>query len=128
MDDPYSALDPELRSDLLDVLEDVPAWRLASQRWRQVYKLLEIIGDALAGGDVDALREAIGELELAGPVRITRIGAALTDATPDDVQERVNHLKHVLRPLSQPDDQTSDKPDHGGHGDDRRGDDRRPTP
>jgi hypothetical protein len=111
---PHSELDAELRADLLDVLDDVTQWRLASQRWQQVYDLLGAITDALASGDIDALRVATGELELAGPVRITRIGATPADPPPDDVQERVNHLKHSLRSLDRPADQTSDKLDRSG--------------
>lgn len=122
MGDPYSPFDDELRSDLLDVLDDVPVWRLAPERWQQVNELLRVIADALVSEDVGMLRDATGELELAGPVRITRIGStpAETEPPPQEVQERVNHLKHSLRSLDRPDDQTSDKSDRGGHNDDRR--------
>jgi hypothetical protein len=118
--DPNSALDAELRADVLDVLDDVAQWRLAPQRWQQVYELLGAITEALAGADVDALRDAAGNLELAGPVRITRIGATPAVRLPDDVQERVNHLKHSLLSSGRPADQTSDKPDRDGLSDDRR--------
>jgi hypothetical protein len=88
--------DAEARADALDVLNDLLEWQLAPQRWERVEQIVDSIVEALAAGDVDALREATAELELAGPVRITRIGSTPLLPAPEQVRDRANHLVHSL--------------------------------
>jgi hypothetical protein len=99
--DSSPSVDPdEVRSetiaDALDVLGDLGAWRLAEPRWAQVETILESLVTAVAHGDVDGLRRATAELEVIGPVRITRIGATPTVAPPRRVRDITNHLVHQL--------------------------------
>ena len=66
---PAPPLDATLRADALDVLQDVVRWRLTAARWATVCGALDAMRVAYDAGDVDALREAVYDLELAGPVR-----------------------------------------------------------
>lgn len=71
-------------------------------------------------GDGDALREATAELELTGPVRITRIGAKSLVPVPEQTRDRANHLVHALG--RQPKQQQKERADAstdgpGGDGD-----------
>jgi hypothetical protein len=88
--------DAEARADALDVLNDLLEWRLAPQRWERVEQIVDSLVEAIAAGDGDALREATAELELAGPVRITRIGSTPLLPAPERVRDRANHLVHSL--------------------------------
>jgi CATRA-Associated Small Protein len=124
----------ELIADAMDVVREVESWRLAEVRWERVREILGSLAAALAARDLPALRDATTDLELIGPVRLTRIGATPVVAPPPKVRERVNHLvytlteadrrTHARRPPEQGDQ-------HGGdqHRGDRRGggDDRSPA-
>jgi CATRA-associated small protein len=57
---------------------------------------MEALRDAVATGDGEAVRRAVADLELAGPVRATRIGAAPLVPVPESVRDRANHLVHAL--------------------------------
>jgi hypothetical protein len=93
-----AGLDREAIEDLLDVLNDVPQWTLAPNRWERVAHILETIVAAVAAADLAALLNAITELELAGPVRVgPRIGAREVVSVPEPIKDRVNHLVHALR-------------------------------
>jgi hypothetical protein len=89
-------LDPEVRADAVDVLRDLVEWRLAPQRWARIEESVDALEAALAAGDVDALRDAVADLELAGPVRATRIGSVSPTCAPPLLLERANHLVHAL--------------------------------
>jgi hypothetical protein len=86
----------EARVEVLDVLRDLLVWQLAPPRWPEMGRIVESIATALAGGNLDALRAATADLELASPVRITRIGATPVVPAPPPLRERVNHLVHSL--------------------------------
>jgi len=86
----------ETIADALDVLGDVGAWRLTEPRWVQVETILQSLATAVAAADFDGLRRATAELELIGPVRITRIGATPIVAPPRRVRDITNHLVHQL--------------------------------
>lgn len=92
----FPEFDPEAISDALDVLGDLFVWQLVPLRWQRVEQILDSLTEALATGDADTLRDATAELELAGPVRATRIGATPVVPAPESVRERVNHLVHSL--------------------------------
>jgi len=93
-------LDDETRTDALDALGDLLHWRLAPQRWERVGQILEALARAFAEGDIDTFREATTDLELAGPVRITRIGATPLTPAPEPVRDRANHLVHAIGGVS----------------------------
>jgi hypothetical protein len=90
------SLDDELRQDALDVLQDVTRWRLTGSRWESVADIVESLSAAREAGDWAALRAAVYDLELAGPVRATRIGADAVVPAPDPVREEINELVHAL--------------------------------
>lgn len=89
----------ELISRTLRLLDEVPQWELAPARWDQVARLLEAVAGAADGTDDEGLLQAVARLELAGPPRITRIGAAPTQPAPLPVRERINRLVHRLTAL-----------------------------
>jgi hypothetical protein len=86
----------ETIADALDVLGDMGAWRLAEPRWVQVETILQSLATAITTADFDGLRRATAELELIGPVRITRIGATPIVAPPRRIRDITNHLVHQL--------------------------------
>ncbi len=79
-----------------EILEHILKLEMAPARWERLSHLIEIAIGAEAAGDRDGLRHATVELELAGPVRITRIGDSPSVPPPPAVRERVNHLIHAL--------------------------------
>ncbi|MEV7196855.1 CATRA system-associated protein [Streptomyces sp. NPDC093510] len=89
-------IDNEAREDAVNVLQDLVEWHLAPQRWERVDSIVDSIADALARRDDEALREATAELELTGPVRITRIGTRSVIPVPERTRDRANHLVHTL--------------------------------
>ncbi len=95
MDLPESWED-EAVQDAVDVLQDLVLWEMAPQRWDRVAEILERIAVASVTLDAGALREAVLELELSGPVRINRIGSKTVTGIPQPVLERRNTLVHAL--------------------------------
>lgn len=66
------------------------------QRWDRVQVLLDALSDALAAGADDGVRDVTAELEMSGPVRITRIGADSVVPAPPHTRDQANHLVHTL--------------------------------
>jgi CATRA-Associated Small Protein len=91
-----SDIDEEARAEALDILTEIPGWRMPEPRWDHVAGLVDTIGTALATGDADMLRTATIDLELASPFRVTRMNPAERQPPPQKVQDRVNHLIHSL--------------------------------
>lgn len=91
-----SDLDAETVGDALDVLQDLVLWELAPERWEHVGVVLGHITTALAGREAEALRDAVADLELSGPVRALRIGSADEHGIPEPVLELRNTLVHRL--------------------------------
>jgi hypothetical protein len=85
-----------VRADALDVISDALSWQLAATCWAAIERVLVTMDTALAAGDVAALAAATADLELVGPVRITRIGAAPVVPPPPVVRDRLNRLVHSL--------------------------------
>lgn len=93
---PTTPPDANLRADALDVLADVVQWRLTSTRWATVRGALDAMRAAYDAGDVDALREAVCDLELAGPVRANSLVGEEVGEPPPPVYEVANTLRHDL--------------------------------
>jgi hypothetical protein len=97
-----------IRSEALLALSDAFSWKLADERWQEIYRVLATMATALECGDVDALEAATAHLELAGPLRIIPIGPA-PGPTPA-VRDLLNKLVHTLggvaaaRPPQEPGD------------------------
>jgi hypothetical protein len=89
-------LDQDLREDALDVLNDALAWRLVPARWAIVARYVDRLANALQAGDPEAVRAAVAELELAGPVRAARVGDTPLVEAPEPVREEINELIHTL--------------------------------
>ena len=85
-----------VQSDALDVLSAVLTWRLADARWQAIEEVLVAMDVALQANDLEALAEATIHLELAGPLRVTRIGGIPASAAPDAVRDRVVQLTRSL--------------------------------
>ncbi|WP_158851422.1 CATRA system-associated protein [Saccharothrix deserti] len=90
--------DDEIRDDAREVALDVLGWRTTSAEWEEIAELLASAITATEAGDRQALRAATIALELASPLRITRLGDERRDREPppEPVRERVNRLVHVL--------------------------------
>ncbi|MEU5634102.1 CATRA system-associated protein [Streptomyces rishiriensis] len=89
-------IDDETRTDAVEVLRDLLEWQLSPRRWDRVQPLVDALADALAAGDGDGVRAVTAELELSGPVRITRIGATPVIPAPPRTRDQANHLIHSL--------------------------------
>ncbi|WP_238006771.1 CATRA conflict system CASPASE/TPR repeat-associated protein [Dactylosporangium sp. AC04546] len=90
------ALAPTVVADALDVLGDVPEWRLPPARWPHITQLVQAMTDAVRAGDSAALDAATARLELASPVRITVLGADPVVPPPPQLQLLQNRLYHAL--------------------------------
>ena len=97
-----------VRTEALDVLSDALSWQLAGRRWAAIEQVLAAMDAALAAGDVTALATATTDLELAGPVRVTRIGADPVVPPPPATRDRLNRLVHSLGGVP-----AADQPDPG---------------
>ncbi len=108
-------LDTEAIADALDVLDDLREWQLAPARWERVRDALDRLESALLSRDFEATWKAVAELELAGPVRVTRIGTNLLTSAPPEVRDRRNRLVHSLGGDAHPDreEEDDDEPDAG---------------
>jgi CATRA-associated small protein len=82
--------------DAVHVLADLLLLELSPARWEGIAGILEALAAEVAVSDLSNLGEATIQLELAGPVRITRIGALPTEPPPPRVRERINQLIHTL--------------------------------
>jgi hypothetical protein len=104
-----------LRAEALDAVSDALQWRLAGSRWAAIEGMLAAMDAALQAKDPEALASAITDLELAGPVRITRIGATPIVPPSPPVRERLNRLVHVLGGAAVP---SEGQPERAGADDD----------
>ena len=94
----------EARAAAHGVLTSLLEWRLPPPRWVRVAEIIQSLHDAVLRGDSSALESATTDLELLGPIRITRIGSTQEKVmAPTPVRERVNRLQHALiAPSSDP--------------------------
>lgn len=87
---------PAIRASALHVLDYLMRLKLTEARWERVGGILAIAADAAAAGDLGTLRSVVGELELAGPVRVIRIGGAPVGPPPPKIRERVELVRSLL--------------------------------
>jgi hypothetical protein len=86
----------DVRAEALDVISDALQWRLADARWQAIEQVLVVMEAALTTGDVAVLEAATADLELAGPLRITRIGTPPVVPPPPPIRDRLNQLVYSL--------------------------------
>jgi len=86
----------DVRAEALDVVSDALQWQLAGARWQAIERVLIAMDAALQVGDPEALAAASADLELAGPLRITRIGATPVIPPAPPVRDRLNRLARSL--------------------------------
>ncbi|WP_066366960.1 CATRA system-associated protein [Herbidospora mongoliensis] len=86
----------KVRNQALAILRQIPDWELTPARWEIVAELLEVADVAVAAGDLDGLDATTVQLELVGPVRMTRLGATPSEPPPPPVRDRLNILVHRL--------------------------------
>jgi hypothetical protein len=86
----------EVRAEALGVVSDALQWQLAAARWQAIEPMLAAMAAAVEAGDLKALAAATADLELAAPLRITRIGATPIVPPPPATCDRLNQLVHVL--------------------------------
>jgi hypothetical protein len=90
------AVPEDLRSDVVDILSDAVQWRLPAARWDGVEKLVQALHDAVKAGDPEKLEAALGDLELAAPLRITPIGGEQTTQATSKVRNLAGRVVHDL--------------------------------
>ncbi|MFI9503368.1 CATRA system-associated protein [Nocardia sp. NPDC052566] len=115
-------LDEETKDNAIEVLDDLLKWHMISTRWDQVASAIDDLNQALGGRAAPAVREALIEIELLGPVRARRIGEEPRTPAPPVVRDRVNMMVHLLGPDSASPTQTVVEPGDGGDGDRTRRD------
>lgn len=89
-------VDTKLRVAALDVLRDALLWRLTEARWGAVAEAVGALAASLRSRDVAAVRNAVYDLELVGPLRATGIGDDCTVPAPEPVLEEINELIHTV--------------------------------
>ncbi len=89
-------LDDDVRADALDVLTDALQWRLTEARWAAIRTVVDALAAAVHTGDAEAVRTAVADLELLGPVRAVPIGREPVVPPPDPVRDEINELVGVL--------------------------------
>jgi hypothetical protein len=93
---PEPGIPENVRAEVLDVIQDVLEWQLAEARWPAIEHILMAMDAACRMGDQEGLETATVDLELAGPLRITRIGATPIIPAPPPIRNRLNQLVFAL--------------------------------
>jgi hypothetical protein len=110
------SIDP--RSEAIDVLTDALGWSLTEARWERVERMLDALAAAIEADDSDALWDATGDLEMAGPLMIaTRLGQVTPGQPPPErVRDRLNQLVHALSSEASPPTIGEDEDDRSASG------------
>ncbi|GAA2304962.1 hypothetical protein GCM10009853_072520 [Glycomyces scopariae] len=93
----------------MDVLTEMPEWQLSPERWERVAEIIEALVETLT--DSDAFRANVVQLEIAGPVRTTRLGANPAEPAPPHIRDSMSHLMGLLG---------HDSPSENDHGTSRK--------
>jgi hypothetical protein len=86
----------DVRAEALDVVLDALQWRLAEARWQAIEQMLIAMEAALEAGAVEDLAAATADLELAGPLRITRIGSTPLIPPGPPIRDLLNRMVYSL--------------------------------
>lgn len=85
-----------------EVLADVEVWRLDRRTWDVVGHGLRAMQEALVAGNPVGFQQAVGDIEMAGPYRISGLEESLLLPLPEEHRERLNELVHALDTDSPP--------------------------
>lgn len=91
-----AAREPALVRRMLAILRETQNWQRTTGQWQEIDRLIRATEHAFLTDDGTALRRSGDDLEMAGSLRITRIGSAVRQAAPPPVRERINRLVHAL--------------------------------
>jgi CATRA-associated small protein len=91
-------MEPGVRKRARQVLEDALLWNLTAEQWIEVRHALRKLQGAREAGDERRLRDAVADLEVAGPHRISGLEDAGRLPAPRQLRERINELIHALDP------------------------------
>jgi hypothetical protein len=91
-----------IRTEALEVLQDALEWTARPAAWLGIADIVRGMAAAIAAEDLDALAAFTADLELASPLRVIRMGDQGVEPIPRELNERVNHLVHSLKPADQP--------------------------
>ncbi|MFB7168079.1 CATRA system-associated protein [Streptomyces sp. NPDC056242] len=89
-------MEEELRQTAAEVLADVEVWQLRAKNWDVVGQGLKAMQDALTAGDLAAFQQALADVELAGPQRISGLEDCSMLPLPEEHRERLDELVHAL--------------------------------
>jgi hypothetical protein len=88
-----SAAYAEALGAALDALQDALQWQLTDARWAAVEQILDAMQAALESHDLEALVAATTDLELAGPLRLLKIGTKEPPVQPQPrTRDRLNQM------------------------------------
>jgi hypothetical protein len=77
--------------EALDALQDASQWQLTDAKWAAVEQILDAMQAALDSHDLEALATATTDLELAGPLRLIKIGTKPVEPPPP-TRDRLNRM------------------------------------
>ncbi|SMD27477.1 CATRA system-associated protein [Kibdelosporangium aridum] len=88
--------DHAIRRDAREVAADVLEWQATAEEWAAIAQLVTAAIEAWDAQDWPALERATVALELASPLRATRMGdeRRVKSSISEPVRERVNRLVH----------------------------------
>lgn len=118
----FAWLDDETKDNAVEVLGDLLQWHMTTNRWDLMSSAIDDLSEALGGRTAPAVREALIEIELLGPVRARRIGEEPRTPAPAVLRDRVNRLVHSLGPETNPPLRAAGEPQDGDDGDHTRRD------
>jgi hypothetical protein len=82
--------------DALDALQEASQWQLTDAKWAAVEQILDAMQTALESRDLEALVAATTDLELAGPLRLLKIGTKQPVEAPPPTRDRLNRMVDSL--------------------------------
>ncbi|MBC7274593.1 MAG: hypothetical protein H5T76_38800 [Streptomyces sp.] len=95
-DSPGTDTDAALLARALELLDDIPTWRLPPAAWSRPAAAVEALAAAYDAGDGGALKAAVARLEVLSPNRVGRITDPADAPPPEPLRERVTALVHIL--------------------------------
>ncbi len=99
--DGWTSLEPaEIFNDAYLAISDAIQWQLPEERWEAIGQILTVMDATIKAGDIAGLAEATAELEVAGPLRLTRIGGTPIVPPNPEVRRLLGDLEYVLDPPS----------------------------